>query len=113
MLRIFHHPNYDFIKWWRWAAALTVGWIVIGLASYAVRPSLNWSIEFLGGTLMQLEFNTPPHVDELRQTLAAAGIGGTEIQEFGSEREFTVRAQDHGEAAARNAGGAASAGTSG
>ena len=108
MLRIFHNPNYDFIKWWRWAAGLTAAWILLGVASYAVRPGVNWSIEFLGGTLMQLEFRRAPHVDEIRQTLAGAGITGAEIQQFGTEREFTVRAQEHSEGTAET-----SAGTSG
>ena len=109
MLRIFHNPNYDFIKWWRWAAALTVGWILIGLASYAVRPNVNWSIEFTGGTLMQLSFRNAPHVDDIRQTLNGAGIANAEIQQFGSEREFTVRAQDRAQTEAQ--GGTASGAT--
>ena len=39
MLRILHDTNFDFIKWWRWAAGLTAAFILAGLASFA----------FLGG----------------------------------------------------------------
>ena len=60
MLRIFHNTTFDFIKWWRMAAGLTAAFIALGLASYAINPSLNYSIEFTGGTLMQLEFKQPP-----------------------------------------------------
>jgi preprotein translocase subunit SecF len=93
MLRILHDTRYDFIRWWKWAAGLTIAFILIGLASFIQRP-INFSIEFTGGTLMQLEFAKPVDVGELRSTLDAAGIHGAEIQQFGSPREFTIRAQE-------------------
>jgi preprotein translocase subunit SecF len=93
MLRILHDTHYDFIRWWKWAVGLTVAFIVIGLASFIVKP-INFSIEFTGGTLMQLEFTKPVDVAALRGYLDAAGIHGAEIQQFGSTREFTIRAQE-------------------
>jgi preprotein translocase subunit SecF len=94
MLRIFHDTKYDFIKWWRVAAALTIGFMVMGLASFAIKGPINYSIEFTGGTLMQLEFKQPPGDAAIRDVLDAAGIKGAEIQRFGSANEFTVRARD-------------------
>jgi preprotein translocase subunit SecF len=94
MLRILHNTSYDFIKWWRVAALTTVAFILIGFASFAVTGGVNYSIEFTGGTLMQLLFKQPPDVAVMRSTLDQAGIHGAEIQQFGSPREFTIRAQD-------------------
>jgi len=100
MLRILHDTNYDFIRWWKVMAGITVAFIVLGLGSLAIkRPNL--SIEFTGGTLMQLQFVKPPDVAEIRATLDQAAIPGAEIQQFGSNREFTVRAQNSGEVAAQ------------
>jgi len=93
MLRIFKDTNYGFIRWWRWAVGLTAVFLTIGLASF-IRNPINESIEFTGGTLMQVEFRQPPNVSALRANLAAAGIPGVEIQQFGSPREFTIRAQE-------------------
>jgi len=104
MLRIFHNPSYDFIKWWRVAAAATIGFILLGFASFAITGGVNYSIEFTGGTLMQLEFRQAPNVADLRSTLDAAGIHGAEIQQFGSNREFTVRAQDERQVSEQAAG---------
>jgi len=104
MLRIFHNPNYDFIRWWRVAAGVTAAFILIGLASFAVTGGVNYSIEFTGGTLMQLEFKQPPGAAQIRSTLEAAGIRGAEIQQFGSPREFTVRAQGERQVARQDAG---------
>src|SRR5215510_8230822 len=94
MIRILHDTRFDFIKWWRPAAMVTVAFIVLGLASFAFRGGVNYSIEFTGGTLMQLRFAKPVPTAELRSTLDAAGVRGAEIQQFGSPTEFTVRAQE-------------------
>lgn len=92
MLRILNNTNYDFIRWWKWATGLTIAFLLIGLASY-IRAPINYSIEFTGGTLMQTEFTDPVNVADLRARLSAAGVTGAEIQEFGSSREFAIRAQ--------------------
>jgi preprotein translocase subunit SecF len=98
MLRILHNTNYDFIKPWRLAVGITVAFIVAGLVFLGVH-GINKSIEFTGGTLMQVQFRTPPHVDEIRATVDGAGFSGSEIQQFGSAREFTIRAAGHTQAA--------------
>ncbi|MGH7605657.1 MAG: protein translocase subunit SecF [Gemmatimonadaceae bacterium] len=105
MLRILHDTNYDFIRWWKVMAAITIAFILLGLGSLAVKPP-NYSIEFTGGTLMQLEFVKPPDVGTIRSTLDQAGVQGAEIQQFGTNREFTVRAQNAGEVAAQTNGAA-------
>jgi len=91
MIRLFANANYDFIKWRRWAYALTALVIVPGFALLLHR-GLNYSIEFTGGTLIQL---TAPHTDisKIRSALDAAGIHGAEIQSFGSDSEFVIRAR--------------------
>jgi len=94
MLRILHDTNIDFIRWWKWAVGITVGFIVLGLASFAINPRINTSIEFTGGTMMQVEFAKPVDVAALRSHLDQAGIRGAEIQQFGSNREYTIRAQE-------------------
>ncbi|HMI55300.1 MAG TPA: protein translocase subunit SecF, partial [Gemmatimonadaceae bacterium] len=103
MLRILHDTNYDFIRWWKVMAVVTVAFILLGLGSLAIKPP-NYSIEFTGGTLMQLEFVQPPDVGQIRGTLDQAGIHGAEIQQFGTNREFTVRAQNAGDVAAQAKG---------
>lgn len=104
MLRILHGTSFDFIKWWRTAAILTIAFILAGFATVVVKGGFTYSIEFTGGTLMQLEFQSPPDVAKLRATLDAAGIRGAEITSFGSNREYTVRAQEESQVAEQAAG---------
>ena len=104
MLRIFHNTSFDFIRWWRWAAGLTIAFILAGAATFAITGGLNRSIEFTGGTLLQLEFRQPPSAADVRGALDAAGISGAEIQQFGSPREYTIRVQDQARVAQQEAG---------
>jgi preprotein translocase subunit SecF len=94
MLRIFHNTKYDFIKWWKVAAILTLAFMGVGLASYAVTGSPNYSVEFTGGTLVQLKFKQAPDAAKIRAALDGANIRGAEVQQFGGPDEFIVRAQE-------------------
>ncbi len=94
MLRILHGTSYDFIKWWHIAVGTTIVFIAAGLIFLGVH-GINKSIEFTGGTLMQVQFTQPPDAAQLRQVVDAAGYPGSEIQPFGSPREFTIRAAGH------------------
>ena len=52
---------------------------MIGLGSLAIKGGFDYSVEFTGGTLMQLHFNTPPEPAKLRSALDAGGIKDAEI----------------------------------
>jgi preprotein translocase subunit SecF len=92
MLRIFHGTSYDFIKYWRRAAVITIAFIVVGLTSLLIRGA-RYSIEFTGGTTMQVEFAKAPNPDVIRSTVDRAGFSGSTIQQFGSPTEYTINAQ--------------------
>jgi len=94
MLRIFHNTKYDFIKWWKVAAIATLVFMGIGLASFAVTGGVNYSVEFTGGTLVQLKFKEAGDAGKIRSVLEAAGIRGAEVQQFGAVDEFVIRAQE-------------------
>src|SRR5207244_5580530 len=92
MIRLFANANYDFIKWRRWAYGLTAALIVPGFALFLVH-GLNYSIEFTGGTLIQLETTQPVGTERIRSALDAAGIRDAEIQQFGGANEYKVQAR--------------------
>ena len=96
MLRILHDTKYDFIRWWRWAAGLTIAFIVLGMATIFVTGGFKESIEFTGGTVMQLQFKSPPDVAKLRSAIEQGGFKDPEITQFGSALDYTVKAQDAG-----------------
>src|SRR5204863_103712 len=68
MIRLFANANYDFIKWRRWAYGLTAAIIIPGFALFLVR-GLNYSIEFTGGTLIQVQTAEPVGPERIRGAL--------------------------------------------
>jgi preprotein translocase subunit SecF len=93
MLRILHNTNIDFLRLRKIAAIITLAFILPGLVLIGV-TGVRYSIEFTGGTLVRVHFAQPQQVGEIRSTLATAGIASAEIQQFGSPREFVIRAQE-------------------
>ncbi|MDH3289930.1 MAG: protein translocase subunit SecF [Gemmatimonadota bacterium] len=93
MFRLFDDAHYDVMAHWKSAMVVTSAFLIPGLIVFAFR-GLNSSIEFTGGTLIQVHA-----VDEsiqsgtLRSALAAQGLSGTEIQTFGAPNEFVIRAR--------------------
>ncbi len=94
MIRIFSNTSFDFVRHWRIAAGITAVFMALGLASFGFSGGPNYSIEFTGGTLMQLQFKTPPDVAAIRSTVESAGVAGAEITQYGEATDYTVRAQD-------------------
>lgn len=104
MLRLFDDAHYNVLRLWRmafWAAALFAipGVLLLGFRG------LNLSIEFTGGTFLQVRaLDESIDTGALRDALSAGGVTGAEIQTFGlGGDEFAIRARV---AASDDAGGA-------
>jgi preprotein translocase subunit SecF len=93
MLRILHDTKVDFLRLWKISTVITALFIIPGII-LILAAGYRYSIEFTGGTLLQLEFATAPDIAEVRSTLSRGGVPGAEIQTFGSPRELVVRAQE-------------------
>ena len=92
MLRLFANAKYDFIKWRRWAYGLTAAIILPGFALFFVH-GLNYSIEFTGGTQLQVETKEAVGAARIRSALDAASIYDAEIKQFGSPTAYVVTAR--------------------
>ena len=103
MLRILHNTKIDFIRRWKLAAAALVVFILPALILVPL-TGFNYSIEFTGGTLMQLEFEEAPQIGDVRSALADAGLPGVELSTFGSPNEIVIRAQEEEHVAAQEGG---------
>jgi len=93
MLRILHDTKIDFIRLWKITTIVTLLFMVPGIIAIAI-SGYHYSVEFTGGTLMQVSFPKAPDVGDVRSTLDAAGIKGAEIQTFGTDTVLVIRAQD-------------------
>jgi preprotein translocase subunit SecF len=91
MFRILHDTKYDFIRWWRVAAGLTIAFIAVGMIFLAVHRGFVYSVDFTGGTVVQLKFAQPPDVAKLRSALEAGGAVEPVVQQFGAPTDYIVR----------------------
>jgi preprotein translocase subunit SecF len=91
-MRLFANANYDFIGQRRIGYLISLAIVVPGLLLLLLR-GVNYSVEFTGGTLLQVESKAPVDVARVRSALGEAGIQGAELQTFGSDRELVIRAR--------------------
>ena len=91
MLTIFTDTHYDFIGKRRWAYALSVVAMLIGLASIIVQGGLKYDIDFTGGTLIEVRMARPVPLETIRARLTAVGLGESILQVFDNPRDVLIR----------------------
>lgn len=93
MTRIFANANYDFIGFRKKAIIATAVLLALGLVALLTRGGPDYSIEFTGGTLVEVRSTTgqPFAIEQVRAGLTAAGLGGAEITPFGNGEEIAIR----------------------
>ncbi len=52
---------------------------------------LHFSIEFTGGTVMEVAYDRPAEVDRIRATLEKGGFADPQVQNFGTSRDVLIR----------------------
>jgi preprotein translocase subunit SecF len=62
----------------------------IAAVAFLATKGLNFSIEFTGGTLMEVSYRQAAEVDRIRDALDKAGFK-SEVQNFGSSRDVLIR----------------------
>lgn len=55
---------------------------------------LHLSVEFTGGTLMEVSYVEAPQLEPIRQGLSASGYADAQVQNFGSSRDVLIRLPD-------------------
>lgn len=94
MIWLFKGANYPFMKYRRWAYVLSGALVLVTAISIIARGGLEYSIDFTGGTLVQLDFVEPIEAQILREALEdMPGLESSEVQSFGDPSDIVVRAQ--------------------
>lgn len=91
---------YDFIARRHFFANISwAAWGISLVLFFVVGP--NWSIDFTGGTEVQVHFEKSVSIDEVRTALKPAGVGDDAIQQLGEESESRFLFRTQGASAAR------------
>ena len=85
MIELFKEPNIDWMGKAKYFYALSAilliaGWTSIFLKGGPAGGGLPYSIDFKGGTNVDVRFAQPPNIEKIRSGLSAQGLGGSEIQ---------------------------------
>jgi len=84
-------------------AAFVITWciIVVGLGTIVIRGGVDWGVDFQSGSLIELRFDPPVEVQEIRGALGnvtienqAVDLSQSEIKVIGEEDNILIRAAD-------------------
>ena len=80
----------DFLGFKRLAAIISGILILAGVASIVAHNGLKYGIDFRGGTNVQIQFSTPPNLDQLRNFFAQNGMKNVVLQTFGDLADHEI-----------------------
>jgi preprotein translocase subunit SecF len=89
-MELFKNTNIDFLgkKWTFIGASLVL--TVAGLASLVIKGGPKYGIDFKGGALLYLRFNSEPPVEKIRQALSSKIQGEISVQQVTGKPEVLV-----------------------
>jgi len=93
MIEIIRKTKIDFMGKRKIALAISATLILIGLFAIIqiARGAANLGIDFAGGTAVQIKFNTPVTLQDVRQVLTDGGIVDFDLQDLPTENKVLIR----------------------
>lgn len=79
-----------FMAWRRFAAGFSLLAMLVAGGALATR-SLNWGLDFTGGTLVEVAYGDSVNLQEIRETLEDGGYEGALVVAFGTDRDVLIR----------------------
>lgn len=92
-MRFLKETKIDFLGMRRFGFVISGALILVGLLSLLLQGGPKLSIDFEGGTLVQIQFKEEVEISSVRQALEALDLGKSEIQVFGALNEIIIRLQ--------------------
>ncbi|NOQ20675.1 MAG: protein translocase subunit SecF, partial [Desulfobacterales bacterium] len=85
--------NINFVGKRKIAFMLSLAMILISIASLVVHKGPKYGIDFAGGTLVQVKFDAPVKLADIKSGLATVNLDKSSVQGFGehSENEYLIR----------------------
>ncbi|MGK0405460.1 MAG: preprotein translocase subunit SecF [Oleispira sp.] len=82
--------NFDFMKLRNVAMIFSAILLIVSIASLATR-GLHLGLDFTGGTLLEVSYQQPANIEDVRSKLEASGFMDSTVQHFGSETDVLIR----------------------
>ncbi len=98
-MRLIKETHIDFFTARRKIILLSCVVIIIGAVSVGIHGGFNTSIDFAGGTLVEIRFDPAVRLQDVRDVIDGMGLVGAEVTNFGSDEEVLIKVKNIGEAA--------------
>jgi preprotein translocase subunit SecF len=89
-MEFFRNTNLNFVGAMKPAFSLSMVLIVVTLILMGIHGGPRLSIDFTGGSVLQVKMDPAPSVGEIRSALEGKGYVGIQVTEFGSADEFLI-----------------------
>ncbi|WP_291321682.1 protein translocase subunit SecF [Desulfonatronospira sp.] len=85
--------RFDFMGWRRLALIISLALILLGLTSLLIKGGPRYGIDFAGGVIIQIKFESEVDMRHLESLLQQARLQGMSLQTFGDrgDNEYLVR----------------------
>ncbi|MCH2568239.1 MAG: protein translocase subunit SecF [Pseudomonadales bacterium] len=82
--------NINFMRYRKIAGGISIA-LVIGSIVMLALTQVEWGLDFTGGSLVEVSYESAVSPESVRQGLEAAGYDGHVVQYFGSDRDILIR----------------------
>lgn len=89
-MQFFSNANYNFVGAMKFAFGVSGALVLASLVLVLVQGGPDMSIDFTGGSELQVRISPRPQVAQIRSALAAKGYQDAQVTEFGSHDEFLI-----------------------
>jgi preprotein translocase subunit SecF len=97
MLQLLVGTDIPFMKFRRFAYAFSIILLLVTIGWFFAKGP-KYSVDFTGGTVLQIRTSQPVHADQLRSALEAAGLQAElQLLTGGSENEYLIRFRTDGD----------------
>lgn len=94
--------NVDFMAWRKPSLVISAILVVLSAAIIFVR-GLDYGLDFEGGAMIEVHYQQPAEIADVRAALDAAGFAGAVVQSLGTPVDYAIRIKPHHDAAAATA----------
>ncbi len=89
-MQLLTKSNIRFVAMTKYTFVLSAVLILAGLVSLVMHGGPHLSIDFTGGTILQVRVTPAPEISQVRSVLEDAGFEGLQVQDFGAADEFLI-----------------------
>jgi preprotein translocase subunit SecF len=89
-MEFFRNPNINFVGAMKPAFTVSAILVLLAAVSLILHGGPRMSIDFTGGSILQVRIDPLPEIGQIREVIEAAGVEGAQVQEFGAADEFLI-----------------------